>query len=204
MPSNLPFHKADVRLSSPQSKLVMRRSARQFDDDMRFLAYEAPSELGDDAPLAYGCLESVLESMTTIAQELSEYRKELESKLKAKHCRTLEYDEDSAEVFSLRIHSAPAKMFVQMIIELEKIAPLVETMAYNTMMTIPERNRKMRELKNKLVSLGQELHQKRETIDSSLRATRKQKYNHKSFTPSGKRELRAIKIRRRPEQETAQ
>lgn len=201
MSNKQPFHSVDVSLKSPQSKLVMRRSAKQFDSDMLFLAYEAPTELGDEAPLAYGCLEAVLESMSAVGQELSKYRKEIDGKLKDKSCRTLEYDEDAAEVFSLRIHCAPAKLFVQMIIELDKIAPLVETMAYQTMMTIPERNRKMRELKKKLVSLGQDLHARRETVETALRTMRKKKYNHKSFAPIGADAIKAIKIKLPPQEE---
>lgn len=204
MSDKFPFHRADVSLSSPQSKLVMRRSARQFDADMLYLAYEAPTQLGDDAPLAYGCLEMVLASMASVGHELSKYRKEIDSKLKAKSCRTLEYDEDAAEVFSVRIHCAPAKMFIQMIIELDKIAPLVETMAYHAMMTIPERNRNMRELKNKLVALGQALHERRETIESSLSDMRKKKYQHKTCAPTDNSDLKAIKIRRRPQREVSE
>jgi len=198
MSDKFPFNKVDVNLSSPQSKIVMRRSSRQFNADMLFLAYEAPSALGDEAQLAYGSLEATLQTMSALAQEMTKYRKDSEARLKAKSCRILEYDEDATETFALRIHCAPAKMFIQMIIELEKTAPLVETMAYHAMITIPERNRKMRDLKKQLVSLAQELNERRNTIEKTLSEIRKKNYNHKSFAPTGTEDVKAIKIRRRP------
>ena len=171
MSNHHPFDEININMVTSYGKQLGRRAVDQFDEDMLYLAKKAPNVTKQYSEMVYDKLDEIKIDLAKTHKVFVAKREEYAEKLNTLDTPLLSYDESVREAFTFRIHTSFSKAFLQLVIDMERLIPYIETMAYRKVFTEKEQNQLKIAFRNQLFDLGKRITKIKIETENSLQGT---------------------------------